>query len=795
MDALKVLSFVVIGLMLIGGFAGCVSKEKVVTGYEKGTAAISEILDIKSSYSPSSVIVSDFSPFYALIATPLACRYENATATIKPLLVENTTVISRAIYDVRELLPDMGVWVALPGNDTAHNVSLIVARNYWKNADGAIILGNNQEGYNLGVVVTPVASYLGIPVIVTDKMDDMTVTTLRDLGVKYTIVCGDVEGYGKVLRIKTPEEGLELSTEVSRKNGGVKYVAMANPLDASKQTVLEANKTSFEGTIIKSAAAASVPGAAPPDSAEAPKHNFTIPEGWDNVLIRFTLKFNKSVEWDAVGDVVQGFLYSVDKEGAEVMEIYFRSPGGRDEGAQIVADYMIPVFNKGGTGQKFSMLAWLQSPTALALGIKYYIDVEMQKVDTMIYPLMPKLSSMAPYLAACRGGVVLAKPDFAVRHPGYIGCIGCGEPAYDETAVEMANMQAAAVHHELNKYLASLAGMDYSESKPDTWTALANYYYEKPIPVAIVADPNMIPMYYFGSASPAEGMGQPTDVIYEDIDVDPDGCPAGMIDNRVEIPLGRVTGWDVQDVSALIARSVFYSQIIDKVQAPLSGASAWKSTAYSFIGGGVPVEGLVGVQAHAAMIYQEAGFNVFTATNAPAGSNTMGTNFQESANYIWGCAHGFYCWYVPTLAGFGPAAAEDLDSVFDCIRVREMKFGPGIMFMVSCVTGRIDGLLPQNALSQAYLHGGLACYIGATRSTPGPLLPGDLGIVKVGDTFGGQLGMRFYENLCNDNDPIGLAYRDAKNLYWEDEGQELIYGHFVMYGDPALNTYEPNNNG
>jgi hypothetical protein len=145
------------------------------------------------------------------------------------------------------------------------------------------------------------------------------------------------------------------------------------------------------------------------------------------------------------------------------------------------------------------------------------------------------------------------------------------------------------------------------------------------------------------------------------------------------------------------------------------------------------------------------------------------------------------------MAGGLVAHVQDQDSVFDCVRVREMKFGPSVHFMVSCVTGRIDGLLPQNALSQAYLHAGEICYVGATRSTYGPIAPMDLIVTQAGNSMGGTMAVDFFTGLCAGDKPLGLAFRDAKNIYFEKEGDEMIYGHFVMYGDPALNTYEPNN--
>ena len=42
--------------------------------------------------------------------------------------------------------------------------SLEIARNYWERSDAVLIIENSQFGYELGVVATPIASYLSIPI-------------------------------------------------------------------------------------------------------------------------------------------------------------------------------------------------------------------------------------------------------------------------------------------------------------------------------------------------------------------------------------------------------------------------------------------------------------------------------------------------------------------------------------------------------------------------------------------------------------------------------------------------------
>ena len=87
--------------------------------------------------------------------------------------------------------------------------------------------------------------------------------------------------------------------------------------------------------------------------------------------------------------------------------------------------------------------------------------------------------------------------------------------------------------------------------------------------LGIVGDTKMIPMYYYRLKWPAtwEPMGLPTDNHFADIDNNT---------YTLELSIGRILGWDVQDTSALIARTLFYNAIIDKI--PSTGDAAWKNS-------------------------------------------------------------------------------------------------------------------------------------------------------------------------------------------------------------------------
>jgi hypothetical protein len=184
-----------------------------------------------------------------------------------------------------------------------------------------------------------------------------------------------------------------------------------------------------------------------------------------------------------------------------------------------------------------------------------------------------------------------------------------------------------------------------------------------------------------------------------------------------------------------------------------------------------------------------------------------------------------------------------------------MKYGPSVMFVVSCITGRTDGLEPKNTISQSFLHSGVNAYVGATRVTadPGYLdprpLPGGWGIGTLGLLkatfnylirgefpdfhFGGVIGEDFIIDLIRDDSTTGRALRDAKNQYLPKDANSTFYWtpplmgtaipdflldqdntiepvqqfketralakkyvaihEFTLYGDPAFNPYQSQN--
>ncbi|MBU0498288.1 MAG: hypothetical protein KKG04_10110, partial [Candidatus Thermoplasmatota archaeon] len=166
---------------------------------------------------PDAIMVCDSSPFYALIATPIALSYDmNGLQHVRPLYILNSENPSRA---VTRAVDQIGQRVSLyiDNSYSPEEWSVMLARQCWTQSDAALLIPANESGYNLGVIATPLASYLNIPVIVTDGINQSVTQVFSELGVKQTIVCGEqLMGYGEVLRFTCVEDIIDAEISLVR---------------------------------------------------------------------------------------------------------------------------------------------------------------------------------------------------------------------------------------------------------------------------------------------------------------------------------------------------------------------------------------------------------------------------------------------------------------------------------------------------------------------------------------------------------------------------------------------------
>jgi len=272
----------------------------------------------------------------------------------------------------------------------------------------------------------------------------------------------------------------------------------------------------------------------------------------------------------------------------------------------------------------------------------------------------------------------------------------------------------------------------------------------------------------------------------------------------MELAVGRIVGWDVQDASALLARTFFYSSIIDEF--PGLAGRPWKESALTTFGTGPPVGLALTVTEKLGAAFRQAGFYVDSNHNFHMSDSKITAPLYARSNFIYFCAHGFYYWYVPP--GFKPTG---VGGGFDVAHVKDMSFGPSVLFGSSCVTGKIDGIQPYNALSLTFLHSGMNSYIGASRLSWGGLSLID----DSGEAYGDYLALLMYGYLTGfiyDKDgglisqtggdvTMGEALMMAKNMFIQVGGtdgggpRDDTIAEFNIHGDPAFNPYEPIHQG
>jgi len=897
-----------------------------------------DVASIISADLPSAIAVSDTNPFYALIATPLAVHYdEYGVKEVIPLYVKNFDDPSKAVERAEE---QIGIEVDFVITDiyTPKEISLTIAEMFWTQSNTALVIKNDESGYELGMVATPLSSYLSIPVIVTDDIDSDVMTVLDNLGVTNLYICGDLfSGSYNLIELDSVETIIdECIQKISDIFGEtVNYITLANPLDVSPPNILDSVEYSFENTV---ASGISLPTQTISSFINDvySLHEFEIPADYKYAKVSVDLINLNSENAQSLGDRVSILLNSPEPHNRRYL--FSSTAGGlptRDTNGDILTDqlhYEIVIYDEPGLYNVQVYAQWF----ALRKG-SYSVDVTVEKLDSPIVPLMDKLSSMSAYLTAYHKGIILAKPEFAFAaddHIIYNGttCPGVTQPGTNPNLIMPSNNHTMEIHDEILDYLGQLA-----EIPVENLEELRNHYAENPLYIAITADPTMVPMYFYynpdGDPNNEDGymMGfcVPSDFMYADIDPNPNDHEN---DTYTYWPfqeniVGRVSGRDVQDCSALIARTFFYDNIIDDL-------GEWKNNALVQTGCGLEFQNLPIATRLSHLLYQGRG----EPTKAPTGESTFinlkltesmatggydvkNTFFLQSqregfsiedldkiknsgllnkflfpknfihflnsnekvtggsdhldSNIIFTFAHGsFYLFehgdvfidsrgfpIVTMMSRIYPTVRSGLSSKgsFDIRSVDNMKYGPSVIFVESCITGRTDGIDADNVLSQAFIHAGVNTYIGASRVTadPGYLEPrplpggwgiGILGLLKAiidlkikGEYpdlhFGAVIAEDFILDLTVNDTDTGLALRNAKNKYLDKDAnatflwtppltlstgcsyldQEYLNSiptgllnndrtrvldkkyvalhEFNIYGDPAFNPHQPVNEG
>jgi hypothetical protein len=580
------------------------------SGSAEQVSSLDTFFSVSSSFTdvPTGISVSDSNFFLPLIATPLAIHYDmKGNQEVIPLYVENLDSPSSAVTRAMDDQIDIPVNLVIDSTKSAEEWSVDIATTYWSHSDAALLIQNDQSGYTLGVMATPLASYLSIPVFVTNGTDSSVQQALNTLGVKMTVVCGEtVKGYGKILRFTTIDSIVNASMSfVNEKFGSVDYLTITNPKDAWPPEVLGYTNITLGPKTMQTMSTTYLRSAL--SGQDILLGTFTIPEDYKYALVKF-----KGINLDPenvneLGDTVffnAGPMLPNEPENMQLYEMYLggTSLGGvpiRDASGNVIEDSTyteIVLYRRNGVAYQVQATPfWLATPEG-----NIQADITIEKLNDSVYPLMKGLSSIAPYLTAYHKGLIYGKPEFAFAANDdtlFLGeqCPGDSLPRANPRLVPASNDHVFWVHDQINTLLAKLANIKVN--KTSDLEKLRNYYKINPIYIALVGDATMLPqLIYNTTIEPTSvqnadyywGCGVPSDFIYGNIDPNP-GDWTGRAkdlysDTTDHYPyqeniIGRITGWDLQDASALVARTIYYDNIINTL-------GKWKDTGLVQCGGG-----------------------------------------------------------------------------------------------------------------------------------------------------------------------------------------------------------------
>ena len=570
---------------------------------------------------PSAITVSTTDPFYALIATPIAVHYtQTGEQKVIPLYIKDFTNPSKAVQRSEE---EIGIYADYTiAGFSAKQSSLLAATLFWQTSNTALVLKNDTTGYNLGVVATPLASYLSIPIIVTDAMDSTVTTALASLGVTQLYVCGNLtipENY-TAIRLSSPDQIASMCIQIitERFDKPVQYITMTNPLDIQRPQVLDTTRYEFSGT---TASACSLPSQTLGllKKGAFVLHTFTIPDDYKFTLLKIDLRNLNSENVQLLGDKMFLMLYSPTNE----TYFYTATSGGHpvlDADGNIIEDrlhFESVLYNKPGVYTMQVYGEWFARKQG-----SYMINVTLEKLNSPFVPLMDNISSVAPYLTAYHQGVVFANNSFAFAADDtvlYNGktCPGLSQPGGNPNLTVPSNLHTMQIHDRLNMLLAEISGINVEDLHQ-----LRDHFAQHPLSIAIIADPTMVPMYFYYNPDGKPdtprggimGFSVPSDFIYADIDVDPVDPENDTFTYWpfMENIVGRVTGWDAQDCSALIARTIFYNNIIDHL-------GEWKNNSLVQTGCGLEFQNLPIITRLSQIIYKGRS----EPTKFPTGESTF----------------------------------------------------------------------------------------------------------------------------------------------------------------------------
>ncbi len=710
--------------------------------------------------SVSAVVVSDSDPYFGVLSTSVSCWYEaeSNTSMLLPLLVHHGGILTAAQTRFLEtfLNPSDGDLLVLGDPletpyqtteilGTAPLVAVSLATWAFATAPDVLILPyGDVDSYQLSLLAAPLASYLNMPILLFDDNEEALQNVCIQLHTTHVYLVGDMEfSLPNATVTFLPEKVAimeTLLTVISDLFGSMNYLTMTNPADVVPPQVLNSTTISYTPRIInrKIIILGKEFDIVGNDSS---KLFFPVSSDFTHIVVSAEIIPNHVSflrRFSPVDPVV--FLTLTDPAGK--ITAYGNSMG------YTVGKTMVQTLSCNDSGLYCVEARVYQGPKGgyfvqrgfSWIDVNVTLTVTRSRLDSPHLPLIPGLSSLAPYLTAAHGGLLIANTSWELTDASYGSAAqGSGSgPWYNASLHPFTN---AKVNETVDELRSTLDRLDAH--------GLLSGYLRGPAWLAVLADTTMIPMYYYGpSQEDIPDRGLPSDNPYT---------------LNQSLSVGRIIGWDVQDVSVLLARTFFYDTICGEPEE----AGDWHSSFHFMFGEGYSETGGVFHQIPYSREIRDYGFTTKVygdLRNSRQITELLG--IFTTANYLEYLGHGDWYWFPASLYGF-----DSYSKAFDVAHVKDWVFEkPSIFLSAACLMGRTDGLPPQMNIGLALLHAGCNGFIGATRET------------------GSESGLTVLENhLIVDDWSIGEALRGEKQV---DRELPTFYVR-VLYGDPAFNPYEP----
>ncbi|MFW3147180.1 MAG: M14 family zinc carboxypeptidase, partial [Thermoplasmatota archaeon] len=753
--------------------------------------SIDDILNRTSSRREvgEAVVIPEEEPFYGIVAAPIACWYDIGASDgegygLLPLLVssngelddvESRFISNVGINNIYEIGPTPGIGNTLPPGSSAGigEGSIDMAEETFIEASGAMILIAVQDQYDLGILAAPLASYLNIPILIKDRTNTWgsMLDSLDRLSAEYIICIGEeakeIAGHlGReyiALRTETEIQEAVLKVIKARFNR-LDYITIANPADTVFPHATDTGTEKFSKDISNlrvetGKIAVDIIG----ESTDT--FSISVPEGIVRIEIFVNFTDIRATFLDPLKDAVEiePVIFATLRDGKGELAAYapsFSYLKGCDYVETMAIDapgtYELTVQVFYGI-DGFNTYAGTELAASRIEGA-YEVSITTQMLSSPHLPQYPRLSMLAPYLAASHGGSVFGG-GFLELTTEKFGEEASGHPtgpSYDKGLHDLVNQRVDSNVMELEGYLRLVQEQGLYED-----------YVSGPAWLAILGGPNMIPQYYVQKEPSWEeeaiyGVGWPTDVPYS-------------LDQTLST--GRVMGEDVGDVSALISRTLFYEPYTEghsrSIEDQYGGSEDWGANFHFLAGEMGGRTGWFFWQRSFSDEIRQHGFETEEyLQNYENDRQTMEyLGAYERANFLDLMMHGNWYWYVPELNGMDSYSTGVKNSD---IRKSpgEWELGPSVIVTGACILGRIDDVPPMESMTMTFLHAGVNAFFGATRSTGSE--------AKAGVVERGLL----YEDIS-----VGEALRADKR----ENREPAAYWVRNLFGDPAFNPYEPEN--